>query len=239
MQSHSPAWPHDQIEAILPDIFFVTGTNIITHEGVELQHSRNMIIVREGTKLSLINTVRLDVNGLKALDELGSVVNIVRIGAFHDRDDTFYLDCYPKANLWALPGMVHKNNKTADVTLEMGGRMPFPDCSLYVFETAKFPEACLHIDRDGGILITCDSIKNWLAADAYFSNETAHSYAKQGFFGAASISSEFRKATQVQASDYARLQGLAFNHLLSAHGPPIINVAHQQVSESIKRDFKC
>ena len=46
MSQYSPAWPHSNIKQIFPDIFFVTGTNITEYEGVTLQHSRNMIIVR-------------------------------------------------------------------------------------------------------------------------------------------------------------------------------------------------
>jgi len=80
---YSPIWPHSEIKEIFPNVFFVMGTNITTHNDVELQHSRNMIILRNDDKLSLINTVRLDDTGLMALDALGKVENVIRIGAFH------------------------------------------------------------------------------------------------------------------------------------------------------------
>src|SRR5476651_817180 len=98
---YSPAWPHSEIKEIFPNIFFVMGTNITNYNNVELQHSRNMIIIRDNDKLSLINTVRLDDKGLAQLDALGEVKNIIRIGAFHGRDVAFYLDKY-HAKLWAL-----------------------------------------------------------------------------------------------------------------------------------------
>ena len=79
---YSPAWSHSEIKEIFPNIFFITGTNITHHNNVELQHSRNMIIIRNNDKLSLINTVRLDDKGLAALDALGKVKNIIRIGSF-------------------------------------------------------------------------------------------------------------------------------------------------------------
>ena len=65
MTLQTTAWPHGEIKQIFDDIFFVSGINKTVHDGVELQHSRNMIIVREEGKLSLINSVRLtDINGM-------------------------------------------------------------------------------------------------------------------------------------------------------------------------------
>ena len=92
-----PAWPHGEIKQIFDDIFFVSGTNKTMHEGVELHHSRNMVIVREEGKLSLINSVRLTDTGLITLDQLGQVDKVIRIGAFHGRDDAFYVNKYQAA----------------------------------------------------------------------------------------------------------------------------------------------
>jgi hypothetical protein len=57
MNNYSPAWPHTAIQEIFPDIFFVMGMNKTNYNGIDLQHSRNMVIVCDGNKLSLINTV--------------------------------------------------------------------------------------------------------------------------------------------------------------------------------------
>ncbi len=89
--------PHGDIRQIFKDVFFVTGTNKIHHEGIDIQTSRNMTIVRSGSELTLINTVRLNEEALQKLDALGVVTNIVRIGAFHGRDDAFYQNRYPDA----------------------------------------------------------------------------------------------------------------------------------------------
>lgn len=229
---YSPAWPHSEITQIFPDIFFVMGTNITAYNNVELQHSRNMIIVRHADKLSLINTVRLDERGLTALDALGKVENIIRIGAFHGRDDAFYLDRYD-AKLWALEGMQHANNRNTDFLLHANGEMPFPHSSIFIFETSAYPEGILHIAQEGGILITCDSIKNWVTADKFFSAASAKSYEEQGFFGVASISTVWKQACQVKASDFARLQSLKFQHLLGAHGDPLMNTAHEAITKTI------
>lgn len=234
MTNYSPVWRHGDLAEIFPDIFFVMGTNITTHEGIELQHSRNMVVVKNNHELSLINTVRLTEVGLNALDKLGKVTNVVRIGAFHGRDDAFYLDKY-KAKLWALPGMKHEHNKITDS--ELGTIMPFPDCSLFVFSTSIHPEGIIHINKEGGILVTCDSIKNWITQDEYFSDATEKLYYQLGFFGKASISKIWQQATQVKAQDFKRLKTLTFKHLISAHGEPLKNEAYEKLSQTIFQEF--
>lgn len=236
MSHYSPAWEHDQIKEVLPDIYFVMGTNKTIHEGVELQHSCNMVIVKQADELTLINTVRLGDEGLQALERLGKVANVVRIGAFHGRHDAFYIDKY-SARLWALKGAQHANHKVTDIELTPNGVMPFQHSSLFVFETSTQPEGILHIDREGGILISCDSIKNWTHQDAFFSDETAALYHKMGFFGSATISNIWLQACQVQKQDFERLLMLPFKHLISAHGEPLLNVAHEKVASSIQAAF--
>ena len=233
---YSPAWPHSEIKEIFPDIFFVTGTNITNYNNTELQHSRNMVIIRNDNKLSLINTVRLDDTGLSTLDSLGKVENIIRIGAFHGRDDSFYLDRY-HAKLWALKGMKHNDDRQTDIELIPQQLMPFPGCSLFVFETSLHPEGILHIAKQGGILITCDSIKNWLQPDQFFNAETAKLHEAQGFFGAATISNVWRQACGVTLSDFMRLKNLKFRHLLSAHGEPLLNNADELVAKAIMQEY--
>jgi hypothetical protein len=230
---YSPAWPHSEIKKIFTDIYLVTGTNKTHYNNVELQHSRNMIILRDENKLSLINTVRLDKKALKELDMLGKVENVIRIGAFHGRDDAFYLDHY-QAKLFSIPGMTHENNRLADVELT-NNQIPIPDASVFIFKTSIHPEGILHIDREGGILITCDSIKNWLSPDEFFNLETVKLYQEQKFFGAANISNVWQQACQVKLEDFTKLKSLTFRHLLSAHGEPILNNAKELLEKTISQ----
>ncbi|MBP6951756.1 MAG: hypothetical protein KBD36_02160 [Alphaproteobacteria bacterium] len=234
----TPAWPHGDIREILKDVFFVTGTNKIHHEGNEIQTSRNMVIIRNASQLTLINTVRLDNEGLRKLDLLGNVTHIVRIGAFHGRDDAFYRNYYPTSLLWTLKGMTYENGLESDRNLIPEGGMPFPGCSLFTFATSKLPEGILHIARDGGILISCDSIQNITSTDDFYSDETAQSFHAQGLVKPANISPIWRGATQTNATDFYRLlKTLAFSHLFTAHGEPLTNTAFVQVTETVKRVF--
>ncbi len=232
---YSPVWPHSEIKELFPGIFYVVGTNITRHNNIELQHSRNMIIIRDQDSLSLLNTVRLSEEGFAQLDRLGKVEHVVKIGSFHGRDDAFYLDRY-KAKLWLLKGMQHDDSHRPEF-LVPDNKMPFADCSLFVFETSTHPEGILHIAKHGGILITCDSIKNWLKADQFFSEESAKLYEAQGFFGIASISAIWKQACNVAASDFIRLKSLKFQHLISAHGDPLIDTAYKNVAETIRKEY--
>src|SRR4051812_35374504 len=65
---YSPAWPHGELKAAFSEVFFVIGTNRTHHTGVDIQTSRTMTAVREGGALTLLNTVRLDDTGLRALE---------------------------------------------------------------------------------------------------------------------------------------------------------------------------
>lgn len=72
--------PHSEIQEIFPDVFFVTGS-VDMMPGIRI--SRSMTILRDGDALTLISPIRLDEAGLKALDALGRVENIVKLGAYH------------------------------------------------------------------------------------------------------------------------------------------------------------
>lgn len=239
MINHSSALPHTEIKKIFENIYYVIGTSITHHEGAVIQHSSNMTIVRNADELTLINTIRLDDIGLKQLDALGRVKNIVRLGAFHGQDDGFYLQRY-NAKLWTLKGMKDDcgmgDSTKIDVEMTVGGPMPFPGCSLFVFESALFPEGVLHLQQEGGILITCDSVKNWLSVDSFFNAETAKMHMESDSIGSANIGF-WTSACKVKASDFLRLMQLPFRHLLSAHGEPLLNNAHEQLALSIKRQF--
>lgn len=237
--NHQSSFPHREIEKNFEHVYYVIGTSITHHEGAVIQHSSNMTIIRNGDELTLINTISLNEEGLKQLDALGRVKNIVRLGAFHGQDDRFYLHRYD-AKLWALKGMKDDcgagGSTKIDVEMTVGGPMPFPGCSLFIFESAAFPEAALHLVREGGILITCDSVKNWLSIDPFFNAETAKMHQESESIGPANIGF-WTNACQVQDSDFLRLMQLPFRHLLSAHGEPLLNNAHEQLARSIKRQF--
>src|SRR5215212_2095891 len=93
MTSFPPALPHGELREIFPDVFFVTGS-IAMPGPVPVRFSRNMVVVRQGARLVLVNSMRLTDGGLRALDALGRVTDVLRLAGFHGADDAFYKGHY-------------------------------------------------------------------------------------------------------------------------------------------------
>jgi hypothetical protein len=236
MFEYSPAWPHGTFQIAFPEIFFVIGTNKTQHAGVDIQTSRTMVVVREDDALTLLNTVRLTEEGLRELETLGEVRNVVRLGAFHGRDDPFYRDRYG-ATLWALPGAEHPDGRGPDRVLASGGAFPVPTSEVFVFSSARFPEAAVLLRREGGILITCDAVQNWTHIDEFFSPQCGELFAAQGFIRAANIPATWRHACNPSVEDFRRLLALPFRHLISAHGGPLRDAAHALLQARMNEVF--
>lgn len=228
---YSPAWPHGEISQIFDNIFMVTGTNIIIHDGMRIQSSRNMIIVRQDNELTLINSVRLSDEGLKSLEKLGKIKNIIRIGAFHGRDDAFYQDRY-HALLWAYAKMDFSHGEVLDFDLREN-KLPIANAELFTFTTTNFPEALIVLNTHDGILISCDSIKNWTKQDEYFDEQTFKLMKDGGSVGEAKIDATWLAAMNPSRDELEKIRALQFATLLSAHGEALKHRAKTAVNASI------
>ena len=211
--------PHGSIEEVFPDVFHVTGTMRAEFFGSMWQFNRNMTVVRDNGALTLINSVRLDDAGLAALESLGTVTNVVRIGDMHGVDDRFYVDRYD-AKFWAMPGMRVGDGLKVDQTLVEGGAMPFSKCSMFTFKTTERPECILRLDREGAIMIACDSLQNWLGPDELFDDETVAKMRDIGFFTPTSLGLAWLQESKPQPADFVRLKAIPFRHALCGHGSP-------------------
>lgn len=222
----APALPHGEIQEVFPDVFFVTGTMQTVLMGGHWHFSRNMTIVRDGGDLTLINSVRLNEAGLAHLESLGRVKNLVKIGSLHGQDDAFYQQHYG-ATFWALDGMPHQEGLKPDKLLTVDGEVPFQGARVFIFESTKLPECILRIDREGGILVACDALQNWLAPDAFFSDESRKMMTEMGFFQSANIGPLWMKVNEPQAQDFVRLSAWEFRHALCGHGSPLRDHAQE------------
>ncbi len=148
---------HGAIHEVFPDVFYVQGAHRAEFFGSIWQFSKNMTIVREGKELTLFNSVKLTPTGLAALDALGKVTNVVRLGDMHGCDDAFYTNHYG-AKYWAAPGMkIPADIKQVNVLAD--DNLPLKHSSVFFFQTTSRPEAILRLDRDGGILVACDALQ--------------------------------------------------------------------------------
>ncbi len=233
-----PATPHDEIHEVFPDVFHVTGSVEIM-PGMRI--SRAMTILRDGDALTLISPIRLSDEGLAALDALGRVTNIVKLGGYHlgaknGLDDPFYVDRY-KAKLWALEGMEHKGGLIPDQILSEDGDMPVDGLSLFTYQSSTLPEAMFLLHREGGILIAADSLQNWTEPDAFFTEIAAERMGQAGFFKPANIGPEWLRFCKPDAVEFDRVAHLDFKHLLPSHGSPLLSNAKEALLNTFTTVF--
>jgi hypothetical protein len=231
MVDFPPALPHGPIEEIFPDVFQVRGS---FRFGPGLTITRNMTIVRQGGELTLVNSVRLSPDGEADLERLGKVTHLVRIGAFHGADDPWFVHRF-SAKLWAPPGTRHRGPITTDRELKPG-ESPIEGSIVFAFERAKRPEAALLLEREGGILLTCDSYQNWttFAGCSLLGKVMMRAMG----FGPTLIGGPWVKAMGPDVrTDFGRLVELPFRHLAPAHGTMLEGAAKEGLRTAVGRRF--
>ena len=216
-QAHGPLLP------ILEDAWYVTGS--VQFKPL-LRLPRNMVVLRHGGELMLVNSVRLNAEGEAELNALGRVAHIMQIG-MHGMDDPYYVDRY-QAKLWR-----------ADA-LRQDTVMPFPDVSVFRFADTIRAECALLVQRDGGLLITCDAIQHW-APSGLMSPLAKVATRLIGFQKPAQIGPPWRKKQTPPGGtlrgDFERLAALPFRRLIGGHGGLLEVDAQAQVRASIAREL--
>ncbi len=224
------AMAHGEIAELFPGVHFVTGT-VAMKAPLPTRFSRNMTILVHDGAVTLVNTVRLGPDGLRALDRLGEVRHVLRIAGFHGMDDAFYKDRYG-ATVWSVdapyvPGFDATADPyfTADRILSADTALPIPDARLIPFASASPAEALLHLDREGGIVISGDCLQNWARPDRYFSLPARLMMRMMGFIKPYNIGPGWLKFAKPDTAEVKALLDLDFEHVLPVHGAPVIGSA--------------
>ncbi len=232
MPTFPPATPHGDLQPIFEDAWFVTGS-VQFKPLVRL--SRNMVVLRHAGELTLINSVRLGDAGLEALDALGKVAHVMKIG-LHGMDDAFYVDRYG-ARMWAVPG---GGGPPGAKPLEVDGETPIPGLRVFRFQETQVPEAALLWQRNGGLLITCDSVQHWAPSDL-MSPVAKLLTGIMGFKKPAQIGPPWRKRQTKPGgtlrTDFERLAALPFERLIGGHGGLLDRNAAPTLRASIVREL--
>lgn len=227
-----PRAPHGPITEVFPDVFMVTGGFGF---GPGLSITRNMTIVRQGEELTLLNSVRLSPEREKELDALGKVTHLVRVGAFHGIDDPYYVDRY-EPTYWAAPGAKLKSGPAATREL-VPGASPIAESTVFAFERGKKPEVAVLLERDGGILVTCDSYQHWttFAGCSLLGGVMLRAMG----FGPTLVGAPWVKAMGPDVrADFERLRALEFRHLVPAHGTVLRDEAKAGLATAIAKGFR-
>lgn len=231
------AMPHDPIEEIIPDVFMVRGR--VRMNGL-MTITRNMAMVRHGSELTLVDPIRLNEQEEQRLEELGSVKRILRLGPFHGQDDAYYIDRYA-AELWVPGDSTAYPEPKPNVVFGRDTALPFPDAELFCFEGLKQNESALLIRREGGLLITCDSVQHY--GDYRHNNLPARvmmpfiGFPKTMVVGPFWLKLMTPKGASTE-SEFRRLLGLNFENLLSAHGSLKRGGAHAAVKAAVDKAFE-
>jgi hypothetical protein len=238
-RTHPAASPHGQLAEVFPDVFFVTGTMGMPGP-LPVRFSRNMVVVRDGQRLVIVNSVRLSEEGHRQLDRLGKVTDVVRLAAFRGMDDPFYKERYG-AKTWTVKGQRYVSGfkmdaepyYVPDVEMDDASALPLSSAKLYVIGSRP-PEGLLLLQRDGGILISGDCLQNWDATDAYFSALAKPMMRMMGFIKPCNVGPAWLKATKPPASALQGILELEFQHVLPAHGTSVQGNAKERYRPSIE-----
>lgn len=236
-----PALPHGEIHEVLPDLFFVTGT-IGMPGRLPVRFSRNMTIVREGERLVLVNSVRLDDAGLAALERLGKVTDVVRLAGNHGADDPFYADRF-KAKVWALEGQRYTagfDTKAADTYFaadaELGPASDLPITGARLHFIRSDPaEGLLLLSRHGGTIVSGDCLQHWATTDAYFNWVGRAMLRVFGFIRPHNVGPGWLRQCKPPKEELRAILGLSFSNVLPAHGAPVIGGAVELYRPAIER----
>jgi hypothetical protein len=229
VRSHPPALKHGELEEVLPGIYFVTGT---IKMGGPVRFSRNMTVVKNGDRLVLVNSVRLDDAGLAALDKLGKVTDVIRLAGNHGMDDPFYAERYG-AKVWVVKGQRYtpgfrEGNAEAYFEphheMDATTKLPIDGAKLVIIDS-KPPEGLLLLQAHGGVMISGDCLQHWATADNYFSFIAKFMAKRMGFIKPHNVGPAWLKNCKPPKEQLRGLLDHSFANALPAHGRPVLGNA--------------
>lgn len=231
MPAFRPAEPHGPLLEVFPDVFMVTGGYSFA-PGVRI--SRNMVVVRRGSDLTLVNSVRLSPSGEAELEALGTPRHVVRIGFAHGADDAWMVHRFGVTS-WAPAGMPPVGDHAAGEELKEGS-CPVEGASVFAFTNGRSPEVALRLDVAGGALVTCDSFQNWTNFDGC--SLLGGLMLRAMGFGPTLIGGPWARLMGPGVRrDFDRLSEVEFAHLLSGHGTVLRDTAKLGLADAIRKRF--
>jgi hypothetical protein len=242
---HLPASPHGEFEEVFDGIWFVRG-GVKMPMRVPMRIGRSMTVVRGEDGLTIFNSMRLSDQGWQALESFGDVKHVVRLSGFHGRDDGFYRERYG-ARIYAIEGQRYARgmepNKEdpymePDEWLHQQSALPVANAKLKVFSTSNPPEAVCLIERDGGVLITGDSLQHTPTPDEFFNWPAKLMMKRFGFFKPYNVGPGWLQFAHPTASDVRSVLDLEFNHVLPGHGAAVIGDAKEKYRPAIEGELK-
>ena len=238
---HPPAQKHGELRELLPGLHFVTGT-VAMPGPVPVRFSRNMTVVKQGERLVLVNSVRLDDAGLAALDKLGKVTDVVRLAANHGLDDPFYAERYG-AKVWVVKGQRYtagfntsapKTYFTPHHEMDATTELPIAGAKLVLIDSQP-SEGLIVLPDHGGVVISGDCLQHWATHDEYFNWLGRTMMKAMGFIKPHNIGPGWLKQGKPPKPQLRAILDLTFANVLPAHGAPVLGDARESYRAAIER----
>lgn len=247
---HPSALAHGEINKVFENIWFVQGA-VKMPMPIPMKISRSMTVIKNpaSNELTLVNSMRLSNEGLNELNQLGKVAHVIRLAGFHGKDDGFYKEKY-NAKIHAIKGQSYSRKfdkemirpedgyLQPDEWLTEDSPLPIENAELKVFHSSKPSEALLGLKRDGGILITGDSLQNTPTADKYVNFPARLMMKKMGFFKEYNVGPGWLQFASPHADEVRSILDLEFEHVLPAHGEAVIGGAKEKFRPVLMGDLK-
>ena len=197
-----------------------------------------MLVIRNGTELSLVNPIRLNDSEEQSLLSLGQIRHVLRLGDFHGLDDPYYVDKFG-AEFWSQEGQVTYPSPTPDHIITENIKPPMPDAEFFVFSSATVPESALLL-KEKRLLITTDAIQHY--TEWTYTSLLAKlmlpllGFKKDLLIGRPWIKKVTPKGGSMRV-DFERLLQLEFDHLISAHGSLLRDDARSRLKNVVEKTF--
>lgn len=236
-----PAGKRKVVKRIDNNIFVVQAT---IRRNKFWKTNLNMVIIRQGEELTLVNAVRL--NDQSFLQQLGYVARVIRLGTSTpeaDQHDLYYKNLHG-AQIWS-PGIGDNYQAPVDRIFDEETLLPFAYYSeIFLFKDTLEPEAALLLRPKGsngsGILLTSEALQD------QFHNEllSATAATAMNFSGmmesAVVIAPKWLKINQGKVSlrdDFERLLRLDFSRIVSATGALVPSRGKEKAVIAVEKAF--
>jgi hypothetical protein len=231
MKNYFKLMPHQSISENYNNVYSLIGSMQLF--GI-FKYSRNMIILKDGDRLCLVNPVRLNEEEEKKLLSMGKIHSILKLGRLHSVDVPYYMDKFsPK--LWASceDSFLKKHDYSIDIDLEKTSSIPFLDIQIYSLKTSKENEAVAYLPQDGGVLLACDALVNMKKIDpmANWLVRTLSKILPEPTY----IGPNWYKAMKPKKEDFEDILKFKFDKMIPAHGPILKGNADKKIKEYVNR----
>lgn len=225
--------PHQKLKQKYENIYTLVGSMQLFKV---FKYSRNMVILKSGNKLCLVNPIRLSAQEEKKLLELGSIHAILKLGRLHSVDLPYYMDRFsPK--LWASrkDSFVQAHNYPIDIDLETDPELPFLDLQIYSFKTSKENEAIAFLPKEGGIVLACDAFVNMKKIDpmANWIVKLLSNLLDEPTY----IGPNWYKIMRPSKEDFDKVLSFDFDKMIPAHGPILDRGANKKIRQYLDNFF--